>query len=156
VEAKKDLVGSLKIHNFHIWNQYSLRGQFSTQVSFTACFGSLLKPQLTKPLWIMHKTILTSKNWGKECLTHFQFLMSMCKALIENYTNKKLCVYLLKKDVPKIHCLIKSHYGPTGVLPLNRLFIHVDPKTNVFLLLQESFPSLFFILQKNLSYTLYA
>jgi hypothetical protein len=88
------------------------------------CLWDFLVDTTIANMWIIHKTILTDTNRGKETLTHFQFIMSMCKALTQNWDGQKLYTSLLVKDMPRIHCPIKSH--------LRRVCVLCKKRTNAF------------------------
>jgi hypothetical protein len=75
-------------------------------------------------MWIIHKTALTASNSGKNILNHFQFVMSMCKALTKNWEGQRLCTSILVDKMPKIHCPMKSH--------LRRVCVLCKKRTNSF------------------------
>lgn len=107
-----------------------LRGNYTSQVRshkwWHRLFHFLIDTTIVN-MWIIHKTILEAKGRSKESLTHFQFIMSMCKALTMNWEGQKLCISLLVDDVPRIHCPMKSH--------LRRLCVICKKRTNSFCVL---------------------
>ena len=61
-----------------------VRGQYATQTWIHKWWHYLfwfLIWTTVDNMWILHKEILKEKGWGKECLTHFKFLMFMCKSI---------------------------------------------------------------------------
>ena len=61
---------------------------------------------------------------SKHILNHFQFVISMCKALTKNWEGQRLCTSVLVDKMPKIHCPMKSH--------LRHVCVHCKKCTNAF------------------------
>jgi hypothetical protein len=104
-----------------------LRGSYSCQVRshkwWHRLFYFLIDTTVVN-MWILHKTILKQHDRPKDVLTHFKFIMSLCKSLTKNWGGQKLCVLLLVDDIPRIHCPLKSH--------LRRRCVLCKKRTNAF------------------------
>ena len=89
-----------------------VRGLYDTQTRthkwWYRIFWFLIRTSIDN-MWILHKAMLIEKDCGNECLTHFQLIIAICKALTRNWIGNKMSISLLAKDVPKIHCSLKSH-----------------------------------------------